>query len=288
MIGKLATRVLLFGGSAIAMAQPAVTVKSLIDEEPRVYLVPPTSPEFAKAVAASPYDIVRQVPPLYPYSAAMVNDTDQDAFAYAVSWKGNDAAGKEISHTFETGSVYTLPFAPSDIRAHSVGVLLPRMGGADVVASRRPEKVQEALGKQLAYLNRYRSMTVTLDVVLFRDGLAVGPDPGHCIPRWKARPDATREIAELVRGKTDAEAKAGLEAIVSEALKRPGAHLAGGGAASTYEEAIVLERAHVANTELAFMKLNGEAELSAFKARTKDLAFPQVHRLKLNRQEEQK
>ncbi|MGH9809632.1 MAG: hypothetical protein ACRD9W_20670, partial [Terriglobia bacterium] len=212
--------IVLLSSAVVLMAQPAVTVKSLIDEEPRVYLLPPTSPEFAKAVAASPYDLIRQVTPLHPYSAVMVNDTNQDVFAYAVGWKGTDDVGKDLGQTFETGSLYTLPFAPSDVPAHSAAVLLPRIGPADVAASRRPERVQEALGKQLVYLGRYRSLTITLQAVLFNDGLAVGQDPLHFIPRWKAHLDATKEIAALMSGRPDAEVRAGLEELVKAGVER--------------------------------------------------------------------
>ena len=51
--------------------------------------------------------------------------------------------------------------------------------------------------------------------------------------------------------------------------------MSGGAMASTYEEAFVLERAHLANAELSFMKFYGEAErLRSYRAMTKDLVFP--------------
>jgi hypothetical protein len=92
-----------------------------------------------------------------------------------------------------------------------------------------------------------------------------------------------------VSTKTDAEAKAGLEEMVRAGLERPGGHLAGGAMASTYEEAFVLERAQLANADLSFMKFYGEAErLRNYRAMTKDLVFPQVHRPRLNQQEKEK
>jgi len=42
--------------SGIAMAQPTIMVKSLIDEEPLVYLRPPDATEFTTAVAQDRFD----------------------------------------------------------------------------------------------------------------------------------------------------------------------------------------------------------------------------------------
>jgi hypothetical protein len=293
MIGKLATRILLFGGSAIGMAQPTVTVRSLIEEEPRVYLKPSSSQEFAAAVAASPYDVIRQATALYPYSVALVNETDQDVIAYSINWTGKDAAGRDVWQALEEASFTTLPFSPPEVLAHGTSAIIPRRGDADVAASGpgRPwnEKKQKAAEKQLAYFSEYQSITITLEAVIFRDGLAVGQEPRHTILHWKAHLDATKEIAELVNSKSDAEARAGLEEMVKVGLERPGGHLAGGWASTTYEDAFVLQRAAMANAELGFMKMLGDAErLRGYRSATKDLVFPQVHRLGSDQQEKQK
>jgi len=47
------------------MAQPTVTVRSLVDEEPRLHVVPPASPEFARAVAQDRFAYVRRLTALH-------------------------------------------------------------------------------------------------------------------------------------------------------------------------------------------------------------------------------
>jgi hypothetical protein len=166
------------------MAQPTVTLKSLIDEEPRVYLLPFTSPEFAKAVAASPYDIIRQATALHPYSAVLVNDSDQDVIAWSINWKGKDAVGADIGQASETGSFFTLPFSPPEVTAHGMTVMIPRRGDADVVRSGWGpwnDRKQQEVDKQIAYFSEYQDITITLEAALFKEGLAVGWTPAAAL-----------------------------------------------------------------------------------------------------------
>jgi hypothetical protein len=64
-------------------------VESLVPEEPRVYPLPPDSPEFAEALLAKPGHVQR-LTELHPYCLVLVNDTPSDIIAFSVRWSGKE------------------------------------------------------------------------------------------------------------------------------------------------------------------------------------------------------
>jgi len=48
----------------------------------------------------------------------------------------------------------------------------------------------------LLYFERQRTVSVTLEAVLFLDGTTVGPDSGNWVAKWKAYFDAERDVFE--------------------------------------------------------------------------------------------
>src|SRR5215469_11444042 len=54
--------------------------REMADRRGATCVLAPASPGFARAVAASPCDVIRQSTALHPYSAVLMNDTDQDVF----------------------------------------------------------------------------------------------------------------------------------------------------------------------------------------------------------------
>jgi hypothetical protein len=267
----------------VGMAQPALTVKSLLPDEPGVYLLPPSSPRFAQAVATD-FEYVRDLAALHPYSVVLVNDTEKDIIAYSLRWIARDPDGKAIRReesncSFSSGMLSEEPALGS----RSAHVLIPV--GDLIIAGPGPwnPAKTKALNDQLAFLERFRDTTVTLDSVVFDDGSAVGQDPKGWIPRWKALLDAGRDLAGVVGRTADPDVRSELEE-----MRRPGLSLAQAKrtalgsmmySASTYEEAYIAARAYLANNQLAFMQLGGEfSDLERLREVIKQKRFPIIHR----------
>ncbi|MGH7969527.1 MAG: hypothetical protein ACREIC_12440, partial [Limisphaerales bacterium] len=263
--------IVLQSSAVVLMAQPTVTVKSLIDEEPRLYLRPPDTPDFARTVAQDRFDYVRQLTALHRYAAVMLNNTDKDVIAYAVSRRGEDTGGQQVrvKGRVEATFLNGIPGDQPELPAHSAHVLIP---GPRAAAD--PRVLQE----QLAAFSRFRNLTVTLDAAVFSDGRAVGRDPDNWIPRWKAYLDVGRELAALL-AKPDQRVRSGLEEMVRAGVEAGADRIGSEYLAPTYEDAFVAIRTRVARAELAQMDAIGDGEhLQRLRSSARGKQFPRVQR----------
>lgn len=267
----------------VGMGQPPVNLKSLIVEEPGVYLLPSSSSQFEQ-VQATALEYVRRLTALHPYSAVLVNDTGKDIIAYSVSWNGRKADGKSIGiHVSECNFSAGVPTTRPALGSRSMEPLVP-IGSNLTVAVPGPwdEAKRAALNTQLGFLNEFQSITITLNSVVFADGLALGQDPDGWIPRWKAKLDAIQDLADLVNSVPADKVRARMQEMLqpgNERAQAKGLDVSTiAETASTYEEAYMAARAKLARERLSFMDtLGAESQLAEFRA-VVGKRLPVIHR----------
>lgn len=267
---------------------PAITVKSIAGQS-SVYLLPATSPQFKKAVMDEPpaFEYVRRMAALHPHSVVLMNQSDKDVWAYAVRWSGKDPAGKDISiprdeSGFNAGFPDTSLFPRGLLQASSTRVVVPLIHPLFITPGpwSWDDKKFKAMNDLLSYLRRFADMTITLDAVLFADGLAIGDDPEGRIFRWKAALEAGNEVARVMASGNVATVRSGLEAVVEAGRKETedtSTMFFAPLSAASYETVFRALRSHVAQTQLVFMRM-GSLDLEQFRLANNNRAFPSIHR----------
>ena len=149
---RVASTLVLVGCTTVIGMAQSVTPKSLVREEPGVYLLGADSPQFAKAIPTA-FEYVRRFAALHPYSVALVNDTHSDIIAYAVRWSGEDAQGREVSserieQNFTTG----IPRSAPSVAAQSSCIVMPISNPLMAIVNPWDSAKAKALAHQLEFL----------------------------------------------------------------------------------------------------------------------------------------
>jgi hypothetical protein len=135
---------------------------------------------------------------LLPFSVVLTNNSATDLLGYAVRWQLLNAKNQLISHTvvkFDYDTYQALPAGSSRLLAVLQGFNEP---GATVSQARLRQLIQT--------YSRQTSITVSIDSLVFRDGLALGADREGWLARAKARLEARRELIRLLRSTADSDA----------------------------------------------------------------------------------
>src|SRR5438270_1454837 len=164
----------------MADCQIAIARSGAIEGE-GVHVLPAGGAELVNAICG---DIPKEFEPLLPFAAVFRNDSDKEIIAYAVSWVCTNATGKRLRpeiaifdfSTFRPGSNF--PAHTARLVSNLIGLGSGRVPVSDYT-------IQESTDL-LALFKKQQSIVISLDAIVFSDGIAVGPDSNNWIPRWKA------------------------------------------------------------------------------------------------------
>ena len=181
------TYIILIASTLMASAQPAMTLVGL--ENDGVSLLGLRSPEFIAALDAR-RDTKADV--LLPYSVLVSNRSKLGIIAYSLTWRCHDGSGKIVPHNITRW----------DFRALNVGLgpgrskLFSIVRGVGTPSTEPDERIRTIAG----FYERQESIEVQLDLAVFADGRAAGPDPDHWLPRLRAWMEAERDLQSGVAG----------------------------------------------------------------------------------------
>ncbi len=220
---------------------------------------------------------------LLPYVVLLANQTGRDVIAYSVRWMVENAAGRPVYHEVTPFQFRSVNPVVLPARAAAFVSLMQGIGTAGLSASEETRRHAQMLVK---FYEAQPSITVALEAVIFADGLALGDDRNHWIPRWQAYLDADRNLAMAVTGDAPPkDVKRYLEELreaacgESEPPIEP-ANLAGyANRAVGYAACYTLWKGYFAYRLLGAIEAKGEAAaLEALRAAPHWRAYPRVHR----------
>jgi hypothetical protein len=198
-----------------AMSQSVITTTSLPANG--VYLVSSTSEEGAPLL-----DPLRDkhLDGLLPYCPLLVNKSSKQIIAYSVIWSSTDLNG--TSHVAEVARYDFSRFPSSNNVAAGSSRVVSHIIGMGYRGLSYETAKRESMDL-LSYFEKQSRMVISLDAVVFDDGLAVGDDSKHWIPRWKAHIDAERDVYSMAAASTPTSVSAILLSSFTKAaeLARP-------------------------------------------------------------------
>jgi len=162
-----------------------------------IEITPYFSPGFAgKASAAAPASV--DFTPLYPFSFVLTNHTGHPIVAYSTRWAVKDASGVVTPHYALVGSLRmsTIGRIPN-----SADRLVTPVNEPSGMAARISLEIAHAEGDVLRAVDMFSnnsSVAVSLEAVALDDGLVLGPDSNHVIPRLRGEGDGSKKLASDV------------------------------------------------------------------------------------------
>lgn len=262
------------------MAQ-SVNIISLPEE--RLLLSPASSPEFKDFFSAP--DAFSDA---LKYAVVLKNNSDQEVIAYHVRWTWTDGFGKVTR-----GGAVVYNF--SDLRP---GKMLVPGGkhfvseGAWMGAGPRPSfdaAASQQVQSQLHTVESRRSVTISLEAVVFADGTAAGRDTDNWVPKWKAWVDAERDVLAFTGATSSGDPRQALASWqelafsrakrqVSRDVQLPDLYVLAGNS-SSYEEAYVLFRGSFASDVIQRTEQYGvESEKEMARSSLRAKQYPTIHR----------
>jgi hypothetical protein len=171
----------------MSAASPSVTILSL--QKQGVVLLPSTHQDFVNR--SSMTNRAPECGVLDPYTVLIANQTDREIIAYTVLWHAISPEGKV---TTQTRAVFDF----SDLRpGNHLGpkdnefvYILPVIEAGKISNS----ATQATIDHEFEFYSRQKAVQITLDAVLFADGVAIGPDESGWIDRWRAWLDAEQTV----------------------------------------------------------------------------------------------
>ncbi len=220
---------------------------------------------------------------LLPYVVLVANQTERDVIAYSVRWMLKNAAGKPVYHEVSPFSFRSVNPVVLPSGAAAFVSLLQGIGTAALTASEERRRQAQML---VQFYQAQPSITVALEAAVFADGLAVGDDRNHWIPRWQAYLDADRNLLLAVTGEArPKDVKRYLEELREAACGASDPpiepeNLAGyANRAAGYGACYALWKGYFAHRLLEAMEAKGEAAaLEAAREAPYWRAYPRVHR----------
>jgi hypothetical protein len=277
-IGCVAS-VYLFACTSEAMSASMVEIISPLEAE-GIALVGSSHAEFNLALAASR---MQQNNPLLPYAVTVVNHSASDVIAYAVLWNCTDQAGKVVPQHQATIYDFHGPSPTAVLASGAMQILSPSANAGAYTVSNQPNLTD----KLRAVYDQQALVTISLDLVVFRDGRMVGPDAAKRGLVLKALIDARRDLVnELVSNPSAAQQhlseiqhlaepllEAGSTDRSSASLLRATLH------ASSYATAYRLAKAgEAANLSTEVQQSGAEAMTDKLLRYQETASYPNLHR----------
>lgn len=168
---------------------------------------------------ATNQDVPVAMQPALRYSALLHNDTAKSIVAYVVRWK-------RVSNT---GQVSTRDVTLNNL---PLGRVVPVMGARSIeLATLIPVQQLNGLSRQdtdrvlaaVADFDTHREVSISVDLVVFADGTAIGPDESLTVAKCRGIIDGERDIIDDIKsraakGQTSAQIVQSLVAVVSAQL----------------------------------------------------------------------
>ena len=237
---------------------PAVTVSAANINVPGITLVAYSSPQFESLVAASvPGNLEGALWGVMPFSVFLRNETNKAVIAYTVSWTLVDNAGQRYVHY---GTVCDAIALKGLIAPHGDG-LVTILGAVSASSSDDPQLLRE-VAEFAQWLNEQATVSIALDVVVFEDGAAAGPDPSLSMSQIKARLRSEYDLYKSVvaRSDTDQTLVAWLQSLASQV--KPGSTLAFGN--DPFPQWYQFYQARTASALLKLAGSKGHVEAAAY------------------------
>ena len=162
-----------------------------------IEITPYSSPGFsAKASAAAPASV--DFTPLYPYSFVLTNHTGHPIVAYSTLWAVKDAGGMVTLHYGLVGSLRLSMTGRIPDGADRLVTLVSEPSGMAATISREIAHAEGDVLRAEYMFSNASSVDVSLEAVMLDDGLALGPDSNHTIPRLRGEADGSKKLASDV------------------------------------------------------------------------------------------
>jgi hypothetical protein len=232
----------------------ATNVTVLSSDGGEVVLLTQGSPEFE--AAARPFADSQQARDLLPYTVLIKNVSGRDLIAYSVRLASTDSNGvtKPLQIliprdfvTFRGSAVVTS--GSSKLISFVTGLTAPRRGNAvDPASADRFRQTAE-------FYRAQHGIVISLELAIFEDGTAIGPDRDHKLPILKAWIDAERDFARAVLSVNDLGAFAsevrairdrGYEALPADAPRDAGGLYVAAEMSKRYTDCYRFAQAHFA------------------------------------------
>ncbi len=195
--------------------QAQVTINTTVQNSPGISLLTSSSPEFAHALSP---DRALAGDVLLPYAVLLKNGKDLEIFAYSIVWTLVDSSGKVSKMQTTKYNLQTFA-AGTGILAHSARIV-SFVNGLGTPLLQEDEAFKERVNEMAARYRDQVAIMVSLDAVIFRNGLARGPDPNEVILRIKGQIDAERDLVREIVGSPEAEIPALLSRIAQKAFSQ--------------------------------------------------------------------
>ena len=267
---------------AIGLSQPLITIVPTLDPE-GVLLIPATDPDVASMV---PRPRSEDEEALLRYAVVLRNTTSRAIIANYLRWKLTDSSGR-VRPQMLTGKSFP---SGSAIPPHSARFLSLESGIG--VASGRPgtprDEVKDVWEQRLQHYHAQRSIEVSIELVVFDDGTAVGPDGAGRFAKFKAWVDAERDFARtaLAAGgvvsfgaKVREAREEGFEALPQDAARDNSGLLIAASTATDYSTCHRFVTAYLAAQVAEWIdKIGDDAAIARLRLITSTKYYPVVHR----------
>lgn len=220
---------------------------------------------------------------LLPYAVVVSNETARPILAYSVRWKCSPPNGKAVikeSTIFDQATLRVL-----EPRSRQLVTSVPGMRSWYHDDPQVEAAEARDIDGLLAFYQQQEHIDVSLELVIFSDGEAIGDDPGSWVPRIRAWVNAERDLAHEVQAAGPGDLQGTLATISDQALaalatpelKQIGLALAANRAQS-YREAYGFAKGDFAAQMLESIQRNGSAAALDF---VRDLlskkTWPDIH-----------
>lgn len=159
-----------------------------------VLLLPTSDPNSVGVVPTPRSD---QEAALLKYAVVLKNTTSHTIIAYCLRWKCVDSSGVVRPHVFARRNFNT--FEGGAAVAPGASRLISRDAGVGNIQNPPAQAgaVTARFEQALRYYRAQRSIEVSLDLSVFDDGTAIGPDTSGWFAKFKGWLDAERDFARL-------------------------------------------------------------------------------------------
>jgi hypothetical protein len=213
---------------------------------------------------------------LLPYSVLMTNHSERKMMAYSLTWRCRDNAGKVVSQNITRWDFRT--FSKLDPGSSKLFSIVAGVG------TRSTDSV-ERIRTFADFYRQQKSINVQLDLVVFADGRAAGPDPDLWLPKLRAWMEAERDLHAAVAAlHTQGEVESLVESAVRGVdLSDPGKTTADlfrrANVAGSYSEAYSLAHTYFAAWMALGARTEGyEAVLQQARRNVSLRQYPVIHR----------
>ena len=218
---------------------------------------------------------------LLRYAVVLKNTTSRAIIAYYVRWRFVDANGEVTTSGIEGKSFPSggsIPPHGAKFLSCDSGIGLGR--GRPIVMSGR---VKDLWDRRLQFYPAQRSIEASVELAVFDDGTAVGPDGAGRLPILKAWMDAERDFARMalaensavsLRQRVQGALDQGLDALPRDQPRSIGSLSVQAAAAASYSECYKFATAWLASNVVRWINESGEDRAIDALARLTSKSYP--------------